>query len=372
MISFEINAKDPSSYARTGILNTPRGPIETPVFMPVGTAGTVKGMPHEFLEQLGARLILSNTYHLYLRPGYEIIGKLGGLHQFISWQGPILTDSGGFQVYSHKALNKIVEEGVEFKSHLDGSRHFFSPEKSMEVQKALGSDIVMAFDECTPFPVSESEARFSMLLSMRWAARCQEAMRDSNQALFGIVQGGIFPHLRQESLERIEELDFPGNAIGGFSVGEPKPLMHDMLAMIGPMMDEKKPRYLMGVGTPVDILKSVQNGIDMFDCVLPTRNARNGSLFTWNGVIKIKNASYIEDSSPLDENCGCITCRRYSRAYLRHLYQSGEILSSILNTYHNLYFFLDLMRVVREKIRSGGFDSFARQVIASYEESFCG
>lgn len=366
MISFEVLKKDPGSAARLGRLTTPRGVVETPVFMPVGTAGTVKAMPHEFLEDLGAQLILGNTYHLYLRPGTEIIRRFGGLHEFITWQGPILTDSGGYQVFSHQELNQITEEGVSFKSHLDGSAHFLSPEKSMEIQRILGSDIVMAFDDCTPYPVSHSVARDSMLRSMRWARRCKDAMATSDQALFGIVQGSVFPDLREESLEVVEALDFPGVAVGGFSVGEPKHLMHELLADLGPQLPADKPHYLMGVGTPIDLLMSVKNGIDMFDCVLPTRNARNGMLFTWNGVVRIKNSQYRDDEGPLDPACGCMVCRRYSRAYLRHLFISREILSSILNTYHNLYFYLDLIGRIRESIALGGLADLTDQMVARY------
>ena len=350
MISFQVKASDPGSSARLGRLVTERGALETPIFMPVGTAGTVKAMPNGFLEELDIQLILANTYHLYLRPGLETIRKLDGLHRFISWNGSILTDSGGFQVYSHQELNRVTEDGVEFRSHLDGSRHFFSPERSMEVQRVLGSDIVMAFDECTPYPVTRSEARRSMQLSMRWAVRCKKAMEGSRQALFGIVQGGVFPDLRRESLDFIHGLDFPGNALGGFSVGEPKPLMHELLEEIGPAMEEGKPRYLMGVGKPEDIVFAVSQGIDMFDCVIPTRNARNGSLFTTQGVIKIRNAKYKRDFSPLDPNCTCYTCRHFTRAYLRHLHMCDEMLGHRLNTIHNLHFYLHLMKGIRKAI----------------------
>jgi len=366
MISFQVKASDPGSSARLGRLVTERGALETPIFMPVGTAGTVKAMPNGFLEELDIQLILANTYHLYLRPGLETIRKLDGLHRFISWNGSILTDSGGFQVYSHQELNRVTEDGVEFRSHLDGSRHFFSPERSMEVQRVLGSDIVMAFDECTPYPVTRSEARRSMQLSMRWAVRCKKAMEGSRQALFGIVQGGVFTDLRRESLDFIHGLDFPGNALGGFSVGEPKPLMHELLEEIGPAMEEGKPRYLMGVGTPLDLVRSIACGLDMFDCVIPTRNARNGTLFTWNGILKIKNAAFKEDPLPPDENCGCLTCRRYSRAYLRHLHVSGEILGSILNTYHNLYFFIELMKASRHYIARGCFPDLVKKIETAY------
>jgi queuine tRNA-ribosyltransferase len=349
VIRFQTLHNDPDSYARTGLLETEHGRVETPVFMPVGTAGAVKALPHGLLEKLDAHIILANTYHLYLRPGLEIIESLGGLHRFMSWTRPILTDSGGYQVFSHQALNHISEEGVEFKSHLDGSRHFLSPEKSVQIQYALGSDVVMAFDDCTPYPVSRLEAEASMLRSMRWASRCRDALR-GDQALFGIVQGGVFPDLRSQSLEMIEDLDLPGVAIGGFSVGEPKPLMYDLLTDLAGRLPSHKPRYLMGIGTPLDIVRAVQQGIDLFDCVLPTRNARNGMLFTWNGPLRIKNAAHTKDEGPLDGSCSCEVCQRYSRAYLRHLFVAGEISASVLNSYHNLYFFLDLMKKIRESI----------------------
>ncbi len=344
MFNFRISHKDPGSQGRAGLITTSRGQIETPVFMPVGTAGTVKAVPHEFLEEMKTPIILGNTYHLYLRPGMEIIKKFGGLHNFISWDKPILTDSGGFQVFSHRKLRKLNEKGVEFKSHLDGSSHFISPEKSIEIQQLLGSDIIMAFDECTPYPVSRNEAEDSMHLSVRWAERCLKAWtnRDS-QALFGIIQGGMFSDLRKECIEKIEEFDLPGIAIGGFSVGEPKEIMYGLLEEISGILPAAKPHYLMGVGTPVDIINSVKHGIDMFDCVLPTRNARNGMLFTWDGPVRIKNSIYSMDSQPVDSKCGCPVCRRYSRAYLRHLFISGEILSYTLNSLHNLYFYSELM-----------------------------
>lgn len=367
MISFQVRHRDPHSAARTGILETPHGSVETPVFMPVGTAASVKAMPHELLEDLGAGLILANTYHLFLRPGLETIQRLGGLHRFMSWPGAILTDSGGYQVFSHQALNRIDEEGVLFKSHLDGSLHFLSPERSIQVQAGLGADIIMAFDDCTPYPVSHEEAAHSMRRSMRWARRCRETLESSEQALFGIVQGSVFADLREESLETILELGFPGIAMGGFSVGEPKPIMHGLLSVLRGRLPEALPHYLMGVGTPLDLVFSVQNGYDMFDCVLPTRNARNGNLFTWDGVIRIKNAVHRDEERPLDETCGCLVCRRYSRAYLRHLYVSGEIASAILNTYHNLYFYLGLMKKIRLAIREGSLESLVSRVRAAYE-----
>ncbi|MFZ0430375.1 MAG: tRNA guanosine(34) transglycosylase Tgt [Acidobacteriota bacterium] len=366
MISFHITGKDPASGARLGRLETGRGLVQTPVFMPVGTAATVKATRPEVLESMGANLILGNTYHLYLRPGIQIMRSLGGLHRFMAWPAGILTDSGGYQVFSHRALNRISEEGVEFASHLDGSRHFFSPERSIEVQRILGSDIVMAFDDCTPYPVSHSEAQASMRLSMRWAERSKQAMEGSTQALFGIVQGSVFADLRRESLARLLETGFDGIAMGGFSVGEPKLLMHELLEQIRDALPPEVPHYLMGVGTPLDIVRAVLNGYDMFDCVLPTRNARNGMLFTWKGPIRIKNARFSDDPRPLDEECGCPTCRRFSRAYLRHLYISGEILSSVLNTHHNLYFYLELMQRIRSEIPSGGLVGLARELEIRY------
>ncbi|MGH9338327.1 MAG: tRNA guanosine(34) transglycosylase Tgt [Acidobacteriota bacterium] len=370
--AFSVTHADPCSGARCGLLRTGRGEIETPVFMPVGTAGTVKALPHELLEQLNASIILCNTYHLYLRPGEQIINQFGGLHRFISWSRPILTDSGGFQVFSHQALRKISEEGVEFQSHLDGSYHFLSPERSIEIQRTLGSDIIMSFDECTPYPVTEREARESMLRSMRWAQRCRQALggvaQTESQALFGIVQGSMFLDLRKESLELLSELDLPGLALGGFSVGEPKLLMYEVVARLGDTMPPGKLRYLMGVGTPLDIIFSVRQGIDMFDCVLPTRNARNGMLFTSAGKVRIKNTRYSNDESPPDPDCACLVCRRYSRAYLRHLFISGEILSSVLNTYHNVYFYLQLMRQIRGSIRDNRLADLERKFQEQYTE----
>jgi queuine tRNA-ribosyltransferase len=318
--------------------------------MPVGTAATVKAMPHEWLEQLDAQIILANTYHLYLRPGDEIIRGLGGLHRFMSWRRALLTDSGGYQVLSHQALRKICEEGVQFRSHLDGSLHFFSPEKATQVQQSLGSDIIMTFDDCTPYPVAFHEAAESMRRSMRWAERCRRVHEDGLQALFGIVQGSVFDELRRESVERLCLMGFSGLAVGGLSVGEPKPLMYEVIGRTSEYLPET-PRYVMGVGTPLDLIFCVRQGIDMFDCVLPTRNARNGTLYTWRGKVSIKNTRYRQDQGPIDPECSCLVCRRYSRAYLRHLFVSNEVLSSILNTFHNLHFYLDLMAKVRESIR---------------------
>lgn len=361
VVMFRITHRDVNSRARCGILETPHGAVHTPVFMPVGTAGTVKALPHEFLEQLDVHILLANAYHLYLRPGHQVIRALGGLHRFISWPRPILTDSGGYQVFSHQALRKISEEGVEFQSHLDGSYHFLTPEKSIEIQEALGPDIVMVFDDCTPYPVTENEARESMHRSLRWARRCQKAHQDSSQALFGIVQGSVFLEVRKESLQQVSEMGFHGIALGGFSVGEPKLLMYELVEQLAPLMPEDKPRYLMGVGTPLDLFFAVRQGVDMFDCVLPTRNARNGTLYTAEGKLSIKNVRYRDDDQPPHPDCQCLVCRRYSRAYLRHLYMSGEILSSVLNTFHNLFFYLDLMRKIRESIALNSLTEFERK-----------
>jgi queuine tRNA-ribosyltransferase len=390
-IDFEVQARD--GAARAGIIKTRRGDIETPVFMPVGTAGTVKGIRFEELEspELDARIILGNTYHLWLRPGIETIRACGGLHKFIAWDRAMLTDSGGFQVWSLGALRKISEEGTEFRSHIDGAKCFLSPEISMEVQAALGAEIAMAFDECAAGEATLDEARQSMELTLRWAKRSREAFdvaqivnlrsvgsREGSQesgdeeksqinnlryrqALFGIVQGASHLELRRESLERTVEIGFEGYAIGGLSVGEEKPVMLEVIEDIAPRMPADKPRYLMGVGTPEDLIEAVARGVDMFDCVLPTRNGRNGQAFTSRGRLNIKNARYVGDQAPLDETCGCSVCRRHSRAFLRHLYQSGEMLASILMTHHNLAFFLDTMRGVRQAIRSGQFAKFRRE-----------
>ncbi|MGA2262372.1 MAG: tRNA guanosine(34) transglycosylase Tgt [Acidobacteriota bacterium] len=355
---FEVVCKDSGSSARLGVLHTAHGDIETPVFMPVGTAATVKALPHEWLEEAACRMLLSNAYHLYLRPGHERIARAGGLHRFMSWERAILTDSGGFQVFSHRELRRLAQEGVYFQSHLDGSRHFLSPEKVMEVQLALRPDIAMVFDECTPYPCGRADAEKSMELSMRWAARCRERWRSEAAVpggLFGIVQGSVYPDLRQKSVQALLELDFDGFAIGGLSVGEPKDVMLEVLAGTVPLLPWNQPRYLMGVGTPEDLLRCVALGIDMFDCVLPTRNARNGCLFTSEGRILIKNAAYADDVRPLDPACSCPTCRRYSRAYLRHLFMAGEYLSATLNTMHNVSFYLDMMRKIRDSIQSSSF-----------------
>ena len=378
-ISFEVEAT--SGESRAGTIKTRRGVIETPVFMPVGTAGTVKGTRFEALEgdDLDARIILGNTYHLWLRPGIETIQACGGLHRFIGWERALLTDSGGFQVWSLGKLRRINEAGTEFRSHVDGSLRFLSPEISMEVQAALGSDIVMVFDECAPGQAPAAEARQSMELTARWAKRSREKFDELQQqgrdlgrredetalsgaqALFGIVQGASHHDLRRESLDRTREIGFDGYAIGGLSVGEEKPVMWDIIDGIVPLMPAEQPRYLMGVGTPEDLIDAVARGVDMFDCVLPTRNGRTGQAFTSRGKVNVKNAQWSTDTRPLDEACSCSVCRRHSRAYLRHLYNAGEMLAGILITHHNLAFFLDTLRHVRQSIRSGDFPKFRRE-----------
>ena len=353
---FELICKDTDGGARRGRLHTRHGTVETPVFMPVGTAGAVKAMPMDALEELDAEIILGNTYHLYLRPGHERIAALGGLHEFNSWKRAILTDSGGFQVFSHRGLRDISEDGVRFASHIDGRRSFFTPESVIEIQRALGSDVAMVFDECTPYPASHADASSSMERSMRWAKRCADRWNEygnDGRALFGIVQGGVYPDLRKRSVDALLPMGFDGVAIGGLSVGEPKELMYEIMESTARLLPEDKPRYLMGVGTPEDIIRGVAAGIDMFDCVLPTRNARNGCLFTSHGRVLIKNAAYADDSDPIDEDCGCVVCRRYSRAYLRHLFMTGEHMYAVYATIHNLTFYLDMMRKIRQSIPLG-------------------
>ena len=397
-LRFHIASTDGS--ARLGRIETPHGEIETPVFMPVGTLGSVKGIPQHLLEELGVQILLGNTYHLYLRPGHEAIREMGGLHRFMSWERSILTDSGGFQVFSLNELRKVSERGVEFRSHLDGSSHFFTPERSMEIQIALGADIIMAFDECTEHPATRERARESMEMTTRWARRSKdyfEAHKDEvpwaggsnkevgepasaakgepgdfslsaplksrpslkhsefegRQSLFGIVQGGMYPDLRKESAERLLEMDFPGYAIGGLSVGEPRELTREIIAATLPLLPKEKPRYVMGVGYPEEIVEYAAMGVDMMDCVLPTRAARHGLLFTSEGRLNIKNARFARDQEPPDPKCGCLVCSRYTRAYLRHLFVSGEALAGVLNTLHNLAHYLDTMRSVRHAIKIG-------------------
>ncbi|HHJ39983.1 MAG: tRNA-guanine(34) transglycosylase [Methylothermaceae bacteria B42] len=347
--------------ARRGRLEFPRGRVETPAFMPVGTYGTVKAMTTEEVRESGAEILLGNTFHLMLRPGVEIIRAHGGLHSFMHWLGPILTDSGGFQVFSLGKIRKIREEGVYFRSPINGDEIFMGPEESMAVQRGLGSDIVMIFDECTPYPAEFEQARLSMKLSLRWAERSKVAHGDNSAALFGIVQGGVYESLREQSLQGLVSIGFDGYAIGGLSVGEPKEDRYRILDALLPQMPEDKPRYLMGVGTPEDIVECVRRGVDMFDCVLPTRNARNGHLFTREGVVKIRNSRFKEDTLPLDEACECYTCRHYSRAYLHHLDRCGEILGARLNTTHNLHYYQQLMRGLREAIEAGALEDFVQQ-----------
>ena len=370
MLEFTLLKKDTSglSHARRGRLKLNHGTIETPIFMPVGTYGSVKAMAPNELKEVGSQIILGNTFHLWLRPGTDVMDKFGGLHGFMGWDKPILTDSGGFQVFSLGAMRKITEEGVKFASPIDGSRQFLSPEISMQIQRSLNSDIVMQFDECTPYeidgrPATAEEAAKSMRMSLRWAQRSMNEFSkgENPNALFGIVQGGMYERLRDESLAGLEEIDFPGLAIGGLSVGEPKEDMMRVLEHIGPRLPEHKPHYLMGVGTPEDLVDGVANGVDMFDCVMPTRNARNGWLFTRFGDLKIKNARYKDDPSPLDETCSCYCCKNFSRAYLHHLHRSKEILGARLNTIHNLHYYLNLMQEIRDAIDADRFNEFRVQ-----------
>lgn len=360
---FELLSQD--GAARRGRLTFERGIVETPAFMPVGTYGTVKAMTPEELTDIGAQIVLGNTFHLMLRPGVEIIRRHGGLHRFMHWERPILTDSGGFQVFSLGDLRKITEEGVHFKNPVSGSPVFLSPEESVTVQRALGSDVVMIFDECTPYPADEASARASMALSLRWAARSREAHGDNPAALFGIVQGGMYERLREESLAGLMDIGFDGFAVGGLSVGEPEEDRLRVLDSLSALLPAARPRYLMGVGTPQDIIAAVQRGIDMFDCVMPTRNARNGYLFTHAGVVKLRNARHRSDEGPLDPCCDCYTCTNYSRAYLYHLTRCNEILGSRLNTIHNLHFYQRLMGGLREAIAKGGLGVFVRDFQAN-------
>lgn len=357
--SFDIRAQ--SGKARCGVIKTPRGNIRTPAFMPVGTAATVKAMMPESVRATGADILLGNTYHLMLRPGAERIARLGGLHKFMNWSRPILTDSGGFQVMSLADLREMSEKGVTFKSHIDGSRHDLSPERSMEIQKLLGSDIVMAFDECTPFPANQAEARKSMELSMRWAERSKDAFGDRpGYALFGIQQGSVYPDQRAESASALTDIGFDGYAVGGLAVGEGQKSMFDVLEYAPDMLPFKKPRYLMGVGKPDDIVGAVKRGIDMMDCVLPSRSGRTGQVFTRRGVINIKNARHQNDPRPLDDGCTCPSCRNYSRAYLHHVFKAQEMISSMLLTWHNLHYFQELMTDMRSAISENKFGEFER------------
>ncbi len=365
MLAFRVLRSDPHTLARVGIIETERYRAYTPLFMPVGTLGAVKTLSPEELRELGASVILANTYHLYLRPGHRVIQELGGIHRFMGWERLVLTDSGGYQVYSLSLLRRVYPEGVEFKSHLDGSMHFLTPEGAIEIQEALGSDIMMVLDECLPYPSSEEKAAESLKRTNSWAKRGLSARRGKG-ALFGIVQGSFYPHLRSRAVEELVEMGFDGYAIGGLSVGEPKELMYEVASLTAALLPHEKPRYLMGVGRPEDLVEAVCMGIDMFDCVIPTRNARNGNLFTWSGPISIKKSCYTKDPMPLDPQCTCYTCRHFSRAYLRHLYLNGEILGLRLNTIHNLYFYMRLMEEMRRAIAEGRMESFKREFLEVY------
>ena len=367
-ITYELIKKDEATGARAGVLHTPHGSFPTPIFMPVGTQATVKAVSPDELKELGAGIILSNTYHLFLRPGMELVREAGGLHKFMHWDRGILTDSGGFQVFSLGELRKISEEGVTFRSHIDGSKQFLSPEISVEVQTALGSDIVMAFDECVPYPADYDYAKQSLARTLRWAKRCKDAMKRDDQGLFGIVQGGMYEELRIESAKALVEMDFPGYAVGGLSVGESKDLMYEMLELSTEHLPKDKPRYLMGVGTPDCLVEGVARGIDMFDCVFPTRVARNGMAMTWTGRLVMKNQAFTHDHEVLEQGCGCYACRNgYTRAYIRHLVRAGEIFGLRLLTLHNLYFLQAFMRVMREAIVENRFAEFRRDFWSNYK-----
>ena len=366
-VKYELIKKSSESKARLGKLYTPHGEIETPIFMPVGTQATVKTMTPEELYDIGAQIILSNTYHLYMRPGEELIKKAGGLHEFMHWKKPILTDSGGFQVFSLSKLRDITEEGVTFRSHIDGSKHFISPEKAVNIQNALGSDIMMCFDECLPYPCDYEYASKSLDRTIRWAKRCKEAHKDvERQSLFGIIQGGMYRDLREKSVKEMTEIDFPGYSIGGLSIGEPKEIMYEVLDYTVPLLPDNKPRYLMGVGSPDCLIEGAIRGIDMFDCVLPTRIARNGTAFTSHGKLVVRNAAYAEDFRPMDEECSCYACRNYTRAYIRHLIKANEILGARLITIHNLYFLLKLMENIREAIKNDSLLEFKDEFYLKY------
>jgi queuine tRNA-ribosyltransferase len=369
---FEIKKKDCSSSARTGKLKLAHGTVETPIFMPVGTQGTVKTLSPAELEQIGAQIILSNTYHLYLRPGQELIRQAGGLHQFMTWQKPILTDSGGYQVFSLAELNKVKIEGVRFQSHLDGSHHFFTPESVIEIQRNLGSDIMMVLDECTTYPCTLDQAIESNRITLNWAERSLKSFLNSQplygfeQTIFAIVQGSTYEEVRRQSATALVDLDFPGYAIGGLSVGEPKEVMFEMTQVCTEILPEDKPRYLMGVGKPEDLVEAIGLGVDMFDCVMPTRNARKGTVFTRNGPLVVKNATYKDDFSPIDSECQCYACCNFTRAYLRHLFKAGEILGMRLASLHNLYFYLEIMRQAREAILSDQYSTWKKGFLERY------
>jgi queuine tRNA-ribosyltransferase len=365
MFEFELLAQAPSTRARAGVFHTPHGDVLTPVFAPVGTAATVKSLTPAQLRDLGASLVLSNTYHLYLRPGDALVRELGGLHQFMQWPGPLLTDSGGFQVFSLSDIREIDDDGVTFQSHLDGSTHRFTPEKSIAIQENLGADIVMAFDECAP-PLDKDYNRAALARTHAWAERCRRAKTRADQALFGIVQGGVFMDLREESARFLTGLDFPGYAIGGLAVGETKAQMHAVLDFVNPLLPETKPRYLMGVGSPEDLINGVKSGVDIFDCVLPTRLARNGAALTRTGRLNMNNASYARDARPVEEGCACYCCAHFTRAYLRHLVASKEILGAVLLSIHNIHLLLTLMREMRAAILAGTFERYADDFLARY------
>jgi len=364
---FEVIHKDGGTKARVGRFATAHGVVDTPVFMPVGTQGTVKTMSPEELQEIGFKIILGNTYHLSMRPGVEVITRAGGLHRFMHWGGALLTDSGGYQVFSLASLREISDEGVSFRSPLDGQVHFLSPERATQIQEAFGSDIMMVLDECTPYPCEYDYACNSMERSLQWALRCKNARRPGGAALFGIVQGGTYAQLRSRSVEELLRIGFDGYAIGGLSVGEPRMIMLENVAHCTSLLPERQPRYLMGCGTPVEILEAVARGVDMFDCVMPTRNGRNGTAFTRSGKLPVKNGAYRDDMGPLEEGCGCATCRNYSRAYLRHLFNAGEVLGLRLVTYHNLYFYHSLMADIRKAIAAGAFEQFSRECAERYE-----
>jgi queuine tRNA-ribosyltransferase len=369
-LKFELKAKDPHSKARAGSIETAHGIVDTPIFMPVGTQGTVKAVNKHFLEDdINARIILGNTYHLYLRPGTEILEKAGGIHKFMNWQRPVLTDSGGYQVFSLSELRKLKPGGVEFRSHLDGSKHFFTPEKVVNIQRSIGSDIMMPLDECTPYPCEYEYAVKSQKLTSLWAAENQKAFENStslygfDQYLFGIVQGSVYKDLREKSIKDLTIIDFSGYSIGGLAVGEPADVMYDTVDFCTDMLPENKPRYLMGVGRPENILEAIGRGVDMFDCVMPTRNARNSYLFTWNGILSMRNNRYKDEFVPLDDECSCYTCTNYTRAYLRHLFTAKEILALELASIHNLHFYLDLTTKAREAVLGGNFNLWKNEVI---------
>ncbi|MDD4796692.1 MAG: tRNA guanosine(34) transglycosylase Tgt [Eubacteriales bacterium] len=364
--SFETWHNDRHSAARTGVVHTPHGDILTPAFMPVGTQATVKAMTPEEVENTGAEILLCNTYHLYLRPGHQLVKEAGGLHRFMNWNKPILTDSGGFQVFSLSGLRTMQDDGVLFQSHIDGSRHFFSPEKVIEIEEALGADIIMPFDVCSPWPCEKDAVEQALARTTRWARRCKQAHTRGDQALFGIVQGGTFADLRRRSARELMDIGFPGYSIGGLSVGEDKPLMYEMLEELDPVLPRDKPRYLMGVGSPDCLVEGALRGVDMFDCVLPTRTARMGTLFTWQGKINIRNAKFEHDHTPIDAACDCYACRNYTRAYLRHLFKAQEILGARLATWHNLYFLQQLMKKIRQAVAEDRLQQFRDAFFVEY------